>query len=119
MKKVLAVHNAPPRHWVGDGFPVRSLFSYNGLGLQLSPFLMLDHAAPTHFEPAPRPRGASVAPAVVRVEAGGVADAVAGVPTPDQELGRLARLGSGRGLLAGGLRLCRKPNCGFKCERSN
>ncbi|MFN3495298.1 MAG: pirin family protein [Hydrogenophaga sp.] len=57
MKKVLAVHNAPPRHWVGDGFPVRSLFTYTGLGLQLSPFLMLDHAAPTHFPPAPRPRG--------------------------------------------------------------
>jgi hypothetical protein len=57
MKKVLGVHNAPPRHWVGDGFPVRSLFSYDGLGLQLSPFLMLDHAAPTHFEPAARPRG--------------------------------------------------------------
>ena len=57
MKKVLGVHNAPPRHWVGDGFPVRSLFSYHGLGLQLSPFLMLDHAAPMHFDPAPRPRG--------------------------------------------------------------
>jgi len=42
---------------VGDGFPVRSLFSYNGLGRELSPFLMLDHAAPTAFEPAARPRG--------------------------------------------------------------
>lgn len=57
MKKVLGVHNAPPRHWVGDGFPVRSLFNYTGLGLQLSPFLMLDHAAPTHFDPSPQPRG--------------------------------------------------------------
>ncbi len=57
MKKVLGVHSAPRPHWVGDGFPVRSLFSYNGLGLRLSPFLMLDHAAPTHFEPAARPRG--------------------------------------------------------------
>ena len=42
---------------MGDGFPVRSLFSYNGLGRELSPFLMLDHAAPTAFEPAARPRG--------------------------------------------------------------
>src|SRR5690606_23469707 len=26
MKKVLGVHSAPRAHWVGDGFPVRSLF---------------------------------------------------------------------------------------------
>jgi quercetin 2,3-dioxygenase len=57
MKKVLGVHAGPKPHWVGDGFPVRSLFSYNGLGRELSPFLMLDHAAPTPFEPAARPRG--------------------------------------------------------------
>jgi quercetin 2,3-dioxygenase len=57
MKKVLGVHAGPRPHWVGDGFPVRSLFSYNGLGRELSPFLMLDHAAPTTFEPAARPRG--------------------------------------------------------------
>jgi hypothetical protein len=57
MKKVLGVHAGPRSHWVGDGFPVRSLFSYNGLGRELSPFLMLDHAAPTPFEPAARPRG--------------------------------------------------------------
>ena len=57
MKQVLGVHSGPRPHWVGDGFPVRSLFSYNGLGQQLSPFLMLDHAAPTAFEPAARPRG--------------------------------------------------------------
>jgi quercetin 2,3-dioxygenase len=57
MKKVLGVHAGPQPHWVGDGFPVRSLFSYNGLGRELSPFLMLDHAAPAHFEPAARPRG--------------------------------------------------------------
>lgn len=57
MKKVLGVHSAPRPHWVGDGFPVRSLFSYNDLGRHLSPFLLLDHAQPTHFEPASRPRG--------------------------------------------------------------
>ena len=57
MKKVLGVHAAPRPHWVGDGFPVRSLFGYDGLGRQLSPFLLLDHAAPTQFEPAARPRG--------------------------------------------------------------
>lgn len=57
MKKVLAVRGAPQPHWVGDGFPVRSLFSYHDLGRQLSPFLLLDHAPPTRFEPAARPRG--------------------------------------------------------------
>ena len=57
MKKILGVHSAPRTHWVGDGFPVRSLFGYEGLGRHLSPFLLLDHAAPKHFEPAARPRG--------------------------------------------------------------
>jgi quercetin 2,3-dioxygenase len=57
MKQVLGVHGAPPPHWVGDGFLVRSLFDYSGLGRQLSPFLLLDHAPPTRFEPAARPRG--------------------------------------------------------------
>ena len=57
MSKILGIHSAPRPHWVGDGFPVRSLFGYDGLGRQLSPFLMLDHAAPTAFEPAARPRG--------------------------------------------------------------
>ena len=57
MKKVLGGHDAPPAHWVGDGFPVRSVFSYDGLGQRLSPFLLLDHAAPMDFPPSPRPRG--------------------------------------------------------------
>ena len=29
MKRVAAVHGSPEGHWVGDGFPVRSLFSYH------------------------------------------------------------------------------------------
>jgi redox-sensitive bicupin YhaK (pirin superfamily) len=58
MRKVLGIHDAHPPHWVGDGFPVRSVFSYDGLGReQLSPFLMLDYAAPRKFEPAARRRG--------------------------------------------------------------
>ena len=57
MKKILGVYSAPRPHWVGDGFPVRSLFGYDGLGRHLSPFLLLDHAAPTHFEPTTKPRG--------------------------------------------------------------
>ena len=58
MKKVLSVHQAPTGHWVGDGFPVRSLFSYNGPHTRnLTPFLLLDYAGPARFEPAMRRRG--------------------------------------------------------------
>jgi len=57
MKRVVTVHASPAGHWVGDGFPVRSLFSYDGLGAQLSPFLLLDYAGPADFPPAERPRG--------------------------------------------------------------
>jgi redox-sensitive bicupin YhaK (pirin superfamily) len=57
MKKVLGVFSAPRPHWVGDGFPVRSLFSYNGHGKQLSPFLLLDYAGPVEFTPTATPRG--------------------------------------------------------------
>jgi quercetin 2,3-dioxygenase len=58
VKKVLSgIYPAPKGHWVGDGFPVRSLFTYDGLGQHLSPFLLLDYAGPAQFAPAPRPRG--------------------------------------------------------------
>jgi len=56
-KSVSGIHPSPQGHWVGDGFPVRSLFSYDGLGRQLSPFLLLDYAGPAQFAPAVRPRG--------------------------------------------------------------
>ena len=57
MKTILGTYSAPPRHWVGNGFPVRSLFSYQSHGRHVSPFLLLDHAGPMDFEPATRPRG--------------------------------------------------------------
>lgn len=57
MKQVVGVQGAPRGHWVGDGFPVRSLFSYQTHGETLSPFLLLDHAGPAAFEPATRRRG--------------------------------------------------------------
>ena len=44
-------------HWVGNGFPVRSVFDYNGLGRELSPFLLLDYAAPYQFPPGNEKRG--------------------------------------------------------------
>jgi redox-sensitive bicupin YhaK (pirin superfamily) len=45
------------RHWVGDGFPVRTLFAYPGLGQTISPFLLLDYAGPAEFAPTTRRRG--------------------------------------------------------------
>jgi redox-sensitive bicupin YhaK (pirin superfamily) len=57
MKRVTAIHQSPEQHWVGDGFPVRSLFSYHAGGALLSPFLLLDHAGPADFEPTNKPRG--------------------------------------------------------------
>jgi quercetin 2,3-dioxygenase len=56
-KALVGIYPSPKGHWVGDGFPVRSLFSYDGLGQQLSPFLLLDYAGPAQFAPAARPRG--------------------------------------------------------------
>lgn len=46
MKKILGIHRSPHAHWVGDGFPVRSLFTYDDLASQISPFLLLDYAGP-------------------------------------------------------------------------
>lgn len=57
MKKVLGVYTAPRSHWVGDGFPVRSLFSYQSHGKQMSPFLLLDYAGPQDFKPSNHQRG--------------------------------------------------------------
>ncbi len=57
MKKVLAVSEAPRPHWVGDGFHVHSMFSYMTHGKILSPFLLLDYAAPKEFTPTTHRRG--------------------------------------------------------------
>ena len=56
-KKVLGRYGNSRGHWVGDGFPVRSLFSYNTLGAHISPFLLLDYAGPHYFEPTKARRG--------------------------------------------------------------
>lgn len=56
-KKILGRYGNNQRHWVGDGFPVRSLFSYNTLGQHISPFLLLDYAGPHYFEPTQGRRG--------------------------------------------------------------
>jgi hypothetical protein len=57
MKKILGVYSSPQSHWVGNGFPVRTLFNYDQFGSHLSPFLMLDYAGPMDFKPAVHPRG--------------------------------------------------------------
>lgn len=57
MKQVVEVMRAQGGHWVGDGFPVRSLFSYQGDTASLSPFLLFDYAGPYIFTPAAKPRG--------------------------------------------------------------
>jgi hypothetical protein len=50
-KEITAVKHTAARHWVGDGFPVRSLFSYQDLGRDLNPFILLDYAGPAEFPP--------------------------------------------------------------------
>lgn len=57
MKTILELLNANPKHWVGNGFPVRTLFSYQLQEQRISPFLLLDHAAPTIFKPTTARRG--------------------------------------------------------------
>jgi quercetin 2,3-dioxygenase len=57
MREIIGVYGTPHAHWVGDGFPVRSLFSHNTHGDLVSPFLLLDYAGPRMFEPAKEPRG--------------------------------------------------------------
>ncbi|MGH2292047.1 MULTISPECIES: pirin family protein [Pseudomonas] len=57
MKKILGIHRSPHPHWVGDGFPVRSLFTYDNLASQISPFLLLDYAGPHTFTPTSARRG--------------------------------------------------------------
>ena len=57
MKSLIRIHKDSEMHWVGDGFPVRTVFDYGGLGRELSPFLMLDYAAPYAFKPADEKRG--------------------------------------------------------------
>jgi len=62
MKKLLRIHQSSGMHWVGDGFPVRSVFDYNTLARELSPFLLLDYAPPHEFPPSDERRGVGAHP---------------------------------------------------------
>lgn len=57
MRKILGTYSAPRPHWVGDGFHVRSMISPQIHGEHLSPFIMLDYAAPETFTPTSARRG--------------------------------------------------------------
>ncbi len=59
MKALREVVRGVSPHWVGDGFPVRSLFGSKSFTPAVSPFLMLDYAGPYEFSPGDRdhPRG--------------------------------------------------------------
>jgi redox-sensitive bicupin YhaK (pirin superfamily) len=57
VKKLRGIQRSVDQHWVGDGFPVRTLFAYPNLGIILSPFLLLDYAGPMEFSPTEARRG--------------------------------------------------------------
>ncbi|TWU10128.1 pirin family protein [Allorhodopirellula heiligendammensis] len=61
MKKIQRIIRDVQQHWVGDGFPVRSLFSYGG-GNDFDPFLLLDYAGPHEFAAGEAKRGVSEHP---------------------------------------------------------
>jgi redox-sensitive bicupin YhaK (pirin superfamily) len=51
MKKLAFIHRSTDSHWVGDGFPVKGVFNYTDIAQEMSPFLLMDYAAPYHFTP--------------------------------------------------------------------
>ena len=57
MKKLAFIKRSNGNHWVGDGFPVQSIFSYRDIHEEMSPFLLMDYAGPTKFEPTEERRG--------------------------------------------------------------
>ncbi len=57
MKKLISTHKNDEQHWVGDGFKVRTIFTYNDLAKDISPFLLMDYAAPTEFKASQHIRG--------------------------------------------------------------
>ncbi|HSI44095.1 MAG TPA: pirin family protein [Methylotenera sp.] len=57
MKKLAFIKRSNGNHWVGDGFPVQSIFSYRDIHEEMSPFLLMDYAGPASFEPTEERRG--------------------------------------------------------------
>lgn len=78
MKKLAFIKRSNGRHWVGDGFPVRSIFSYSDIAREMSPFLLMDYAGPADFPATARKLGVGQHPhrgfeTVTIVYRGGVA----------------------------------------------
>lgn len=57
MRRIIGIYSAPRQHWVGDGFPVRTMLSHHDQGRAISPFIMLDYAGPATFPPTTQRRG--------------------------------------------------------------
>ena len=57
MKKLAFIKRSNGRHWVGDGFPVQSIFSYSDIAEDMSPFLLMDYAGPADFPATTRKLG--------------------------------------------------------------
>jgi len=77
MKKLAFIKRSNGSHWVGDGFPVKSIFSYSDIAEEMSPFLLMDYAGPADFPPTQRKLGVGQHPhrgfeTVTIVYAGGV-----------------------------------------------
>lgn len=62
MRQILGVYSAPRAHWVGDGFPVRTMLSHHDQGANISPFILLDYAGPANFTPTTERRGVGAHP---------------------------------------------------------
>jgi redox-sensitive bicupin YhaK (pirin superfamily) len=56
LKPVAHVERPPQGHWVGDGFPVRTIFAYDN-AQAVSPFLLMDYAGPYQFPASETRRG--------------------------------------------------------------
>ncbi|WP_295006417.1 pirin family protein [uncultured Dechloromonas sp.] len=57
MKKLAFIKRSNGSHWVGDGFPVKSIFSYSDIAEEMSPFLLMDYAGPANFPATTRKLG--------------------------------------------------------------
>ncbi len=62
VKQLYGIRRGTERHWVGDGFPVQTLFAYANQNTELSPFLLFDYAGPMEFPPTNKRLGVSEHP---------------------------------------------------------
>ena len=57
-KKIQKIISPREKHWVGNGFHVSTIFSMHSEEVEsISPFLMMDHAAPKYFPPTQKKLG--------------------------------------------------------------